>query len=101
MNAERRKAINATFADLQKLAGMVDDIKTFASSIKETLEALRDEESEFYDNMPEAIQNGDKGSAVSEAIGYIEQAIEALDEVDGFDFDASDVEGMLETAIGN
>jgi uncharacterized coiled-coil DUF342 family protein len=101
MNAERRKAIKDTYADLARISGMVDDLKTAASSLKETIEALRDEEQEFYDNMPESFQNGDKGSRVSEVIQSIDSAIDKLDEVDAIDFDAAEIESYLDDACGN
>jgi len=37
-------------------------------------EGLRDELQEWHDNLPENFQNGDKGSALEEAIGQIEAA---------------------------
>ena len=86
MNAERRKAIAAIIANLEELQGMRDNIK-------EQIEALRDEEQEYFDNMPESFQGGDKGERATAAIDAMQEAYDALD---GFDFD--EVTGPLETA---
>lgn len=47
MNKTRRKAIDDVVAKLQEL--------------RDEVESLRDEEQDYYDNMPESFQNGEKG----------------------------------------
>ena len=53
-------------------------------------EELRDELQNWYDNMPENFQNGDKGSQVQDAISELENAISTLEnaesELDGVQF---------------
>ena len=53
------------------------------------LESLRDEMQDWYDGMPEAFQNADKGERVQAAadgletlIGNVEEAVQALDNAD-------------------
>jgi uncharacterized coiled-coil DUF342 family protein len=72
MNKIRRAAI-------EKLNSQLDDIKT-------ELEGLADEEQQCFDNLPESLQTGDRGTnmeeaanALSEAVGNIEAAIENLE----------------------
>jgi hypothetical protein len=65
MNAARRKKI--------------DDAIALIEQAKQLLEAVRDEEQEAFDNMPEALQSGDKGSQSQVAIDAIEEAFESLD----------------------
>lgn len=67
MNAERRKKISVLVGQL--------------SEIKDAIETLKDEEQEYYDNMPESFQNGDKGEAATTAIDQLEQADTSLQEV--------------------
>lgn len=55
--------------------GQVDEAKT-------EVEALRDELQEWYDNLPEAFQNGSKGEALKEAIDQLESISSALEECD-------------------
>jgi len=60
MNKERRKAIETA---LDALDAIMADIDTIAS-----------EEREYYDNMPENMQQGDKGQQASDAADALEQA---------------------------
>jgi uncharacterized coiled-coil DUF342 family protein len=71
MNNARRKAIQDVIAKLETL--------------RDEVESLLNEEQDYYDNMPESFQNGDNGTAASDAIyymeiasGYIDNAIEEL-----------------------
>lgn len=74
------------------------------SALAET-ECLRDEMQEWHDNLPESLQNGDKGVAVEEAVsaletimGYIEEGICYLDSAEG-SFD--NIEGEWESLATN
>lgn len=73
MNKDRRKALSALADELNGLHGKIDDIRSQA-------ETLRDEEQDYFDAMPENLQQGDRGQTAEEAIGYIESAVNALDE---------------------
>jgi hypothetical protein len=66
MNKTRRKALDT---QAEKL-----DV------IKSDLESLRDEEQEYYDNMPEGLQCGEKGETALEAISDLDGAVASLDE---------------------
>lgn len=66
MNAARRKA---TCKILELL-----------ETQKVDLESLRDEEQEYYDNMPESFQNGEKGEQAQAAIDHYETAISGIDD---------------------
>lgn len=72
MNKERRKAIADLIEDIEKID--FEDIKS-------RIENIRDEEQEYFDNMPESFQMGDKGQRAEEAISYLEEADSAVDEV--------------------
>lgn len=65
MNKARRKAIQDVIAKLETL--------------RDEVESLLNEEQDYYDNMPESFQNGDKGSAASDAISYMESASGYID----------------------
>ena len=74
MNKERRKRIDNIIAQL--------------NDIKEDIEILREEEQEAYDNMPESIQESDRGEAMTIAVdlmlsagSWIEDAVSELEEV--------------------
>lgn len=66
MNKDRRKYID------EAIAGM--------DHAKSILENARDEEQDFYDNMPENMQGGDKGQAAEAAVSSLEDAISSIEE---------------------
>lgn len=49
------------------------------------LEELRDELQEWYDNLPENFQDGDKGQEIQEAIDALNDAIDNLENTIGAD----------------
>jgi hypothetical protein len=65
MNADRRKKL--------------DKVMEFLSQAQTLLEEVRDEEQEYYDNMPEALQSGDKGEKASTAISEMEEVLSNLE----------------------
>ena len=67
MNAERRK----------KIAALKDQIET----VRAELETLREEEQDYFDAMPEAFQNGEKGEKAQAAIDAMEEAISQIESV--------------------
>lgn len=73
MNKARRTRINEI---IEKL-----------NALKEDVEAIMDEEQESFDNMPESLQEGERGDAMQEAIDnlssamyFIGEAVDSLDE---------------------
>lgn len=50
------------------------------NSAKEILEAVREEEQEDYDNLPERFQNGSKGEDMQNYMDMIEEAANYLDD---------------------
>lgn len=65
MNNTRRKAI-------KKLMGALADLR-------DQIEFIRDEEQDAYDNLPESLQESDRGEAMSTAVCNLEDAMEDLD----------------------
>lgn len=66
MNKQRRKAIAEAISTIEEL---VTDI-----------ENLCDEEQEYHDNMPENMQQGEKGEAAEAAVDALGNAAQLLDE---------------------
>lgn len=88
MNAQRRKA-------LAELMDRISKLESDRDEIKDALETLRDEEQESFDNMPEGLQQGDRGQAMEEAIGALDDAISNLE-----DFNADDINSSIDEARG-
>lgn len=54
------------------------DIVLRLMDIRTELEAVRDEEQDYYDNMPESLQGGEKGDAATEVIDTLTQSIDNI-----------------------
>lgn len=66
MNAKGRK----------ELRSYVDQLE----EIKSCLETMQEDETEKLDNMPEGIQESERGEAMQEAIEYLESASSSIEE---------------------
>lgn len=66
MNAKQRKSI-------EKFVEKIDEVKT-------DLEYMQEEEQEKLDNMPEGLQESERGEAMQEAIENLEAAVGSLEE---------------------
>jgi len=86
MNKVRREAIAVQ-------AALIDNIINQLADIRSELESLREEEQEYFDNMPESFQSGDKGTTAEYAIAALDMAIEHIES-----FESSGIESELGTA---
>ena len=66
MNKDRRKR-------LAEIEGKLEELK-------DQLEEIRAEEEEAFDNLPESIQDGEKGQNIDANREALEQAVDSLDE---------------------
>jgi hypothetical protein len=70
MNNERRKAI----------AAIADQL----SELRETIELIRDDEQEAYDNLPESLQYSERGERMQTAIDALTNAASELEYVTSY-----------------
>ena len=70
MNKQRRKDL--------------DDALKLISDARNIVENARDEEQEYFDNMPESFQFGDKGQDVWVAANNLDEAVNAFDEIESY-----------------
>lgn len=97
MNNTRRKAIVSAMADFEKLQAQWEELKGALGDIKESLETIRDEEQESYDNMPESLQQSERAYTSEAALEQLQTAIDWFDAIDDIgDFD--DVISALDSA---
>ena len=68
MNNERRKEITAILEQMSELRGKVED--------------LQNQEQEAFDNMPEGLQQSDRGQACETAASRLDDAMTAFDEIE-------------------
>lgn len=52
-----------------------------AEGLKQEIEELRTEEEEYYNNMPEAFQDGEKGDRAQTVIEYLDEAMTVADDM--------------------
>lgn len=91
MNKTRRE-------ELQKLVlDRLDEIEPILSDMLSDLESLKDEEAEAFDNMPEGIQESDRGQDVQAAVDALS---EAYDETDTLSDTIDTIRSKVEEAIG-
>lgn len=82
MNNERRKQIETVKERIAALLEMAEEIKT-------DLEQIRDDEQEYFDNMPEAFQEGEKGERAEAAVSVLDDVISDIESLIDSDFDSN------------
>ncbi len=70
MNNERRKELKSAI----KLLDSID-----VDAVREIVETAMSDEQDAFDNMPESLQSSDRGQAMEEALGRLQEAIDALE----------------------
>lgn len=75
MNKQRRK-------DIEDIIAKLADLEALKTEIYEAIETVKDEEQEYYDNMPEGLQGSDRGYAAEEAINNLDEAYSMVDDID-------------------
>lgn len=65
MNAERRKQITEAVGKLQDAMSIIESVK--------------DDEQDAYDNMPEGLQQGEKGEQASNALDSLDNALSEME----------------------
>jgi len=68
MNNQRRKEIKAVLDELAALRSRVED--------------LQNEEQDYFDNMPENLQQSERGEKAEQAASRLEDALTAFDEIE-------------------
>lgn len=75
MNNTRRKTIKGIITKLEEL-------ESLKAEIQEELQGVLDEEQEAFDNLPESLQDSDRGEQMQECIDTLQQICDDLDQLD-------------------
>ena len=75
MNRIRRES-------LRTILGQMDELSTVLETVKEALQDVLNEEQEAYDNLPEGLQESDRGQQMQEYIDALEGVVDSLGELD-------------------
>ena len=68
----------------------IEDVRSQLEALKQEIDEILSEEQEAFDNMPESLQEGERGQAMTEAIDALESAIGSFEELDEYLTDAHD-----------
>jgi len=89
MNDKRRKELHAL---IDRLRAAADESSNLYTDFSITV----DEEREAFDNMPESLQQSEKGETTSEGLNTLESALGMLDAImDDFNQVADDIQELL------
>ena len=72
----------------------LDELVSFVDDIKSSLEDLRDETDDKFNNMPESLQGGPTGELLQERVDSLDSTISEFEDID-FDFEESSKEDSL------
>jgi len=75
MNKARRK-------ELANIVAKLEELDALREQIREQLAAVRDDEQEAFDNMPESLQESERGEQMQEYIDTMENITGELDLID-------------------
>lgn len=116
MNANRRKMLSQLCENLESLSAeieilAVDETQSGKESVEQrnarivgwqskledlhsSLEECRLDEEEYFDNMPESLQGGEKGTMSEDAVSEMESALEKIEEL--FSLESDDYDSFNE-----
>lgn len=75
MNRERRKRLQAVCAKMEAIAAEMEDIK-------ESLQSIKEEEEEALSNLPEGLQDSERGQNMQGYIDTLDDVVDSLFELD-------------------
>lgn len=70
---------NKTRKDLRKIAERITDLAGLLEQIKDDLADMQEQEQEKYDNLPEQLQDTEKGCALCESAESLYELVDRLD----------------------
>ena len=102
MNVNRRKTLGQVIDQIEALKSLMETVKADIESIKEAIDTERDDEQEAFDNLPEGLQQAERGQAMEQAVECLDNAstviTDLFDAIDTVDFD--DVISSIDDARG-
>lgn len=80
---------NTRKAELRKAFREID-----VTALMELVTEIRDEEQDRYDNLPESVQDGERGERMSEIIDALDNVATALEEANDYINELDDIAGL-------
>lgn len=94
MNKDRRKKLDALQDRITAAKAGAEALAAVVAEIREEIETLRDEEQDSFDNLPEGLQQGEKGQAMEDAVNAMDDAMSELESF-GDDIDVDHLESAF------
>lgn len=104
MNKERRKSLDKVVGMIHgtDVADAISALRELIEKAKSALEEIKEDEQDAFDNLPEGLQDGDRGQVMTAAIENMEEAECTFDEMiealDGFADQIDNIKANLDTA---
>ena len=74
-----------TKSDMNKIGRkQIEAIINKLESLRDEIETLKDEEQEKYDNLPDSLQDSERGETFTDNVDNMETAYDSLDEAIGY-----------------
>lgn len=71
----------STYKLIEDFRDRITELNSEAESIESEISDFRDQEQEYFDNMPESLQNGERGIKAEEAVNALDSAQEIAHEL--------------------
>jgi len=105
MNKARRKQLSDLSTETAAVVAVIEEneenrdwevVRSTIGDLHTMCESIRDDEQEYYDNMPEGLKNSDKGENAQSAISCLEEAAQKLEGAESACEDTPDAEDVIE-----
>ena len=100
MNKERRSALSQGLMSLENSIEEFDGLKERVAQELSVIEDSLGEEQDYFDNMPESIQNSEKGEMAQEAIDKLQEAVDLVNEFLQTEVNYQEIDDLVCQAMG-
>jgi hypothetical protein len=100
MNKERRSALSEGLMNLENSIELFDVLKERVSRELSVIEDSLNDEQDYFDNMPESIQNSEKGEMAQEAIDKLQEAVDLVNEFLETEVNYQEIDDLVCQAMG-
>ena len=100
MNKERRSALSEGLMNLENSIELFDVLKERVARELSVIEDSLNDEQDYFDNMPEGIQNSEKGEMAQEAIDKLQEAVDLVNEFLETEVNYQEIDDLVSQAMG-
>jgi hypothetical protein len=100
MNKERRSALSEGLMNLENSIELFDVLKERVARELSVIEDSLNDEQDYFDNMPESIQNSEKGEMAQEAIDKLQEAVDLVNEFLETEVNYQEIDDLVCQAMG-